>query len=270
MSTNNSSQVSIIIPTRNSAKTIAKCLQSIRDQTYQPLEILIIDGQSTDGTQEIAEKFGKVIALEAERATAKNLGIARSLGSFLLFLDSDMVLEPTVIEECIRISLENTKIVGIVIPERSIGRSFWVKVRDFERSLYAGSKMESARFFRRENVLAVGGFDEDVIFYEESTLPQKLERKGQKVNGRISSHILHDESSFSLWKWLAKKRYYLKTANIYTNRYKESALMQLSISYRIHVFISDGKWKKLMKNPLLAFGLLLLKALEYTCSKRTM
>lgn len=268
MSTNNLSQVSIIIPTRNSAKTVAKCLQSLRDQTYQPSEILIIDGHSTDRTQEIAEKFGaKVMVLEGERATAKNLGIAKSLGSFLLFLDSDMILEPTVIEECMKIAIENTKIVGIVIPERSIGTSFWVKVRDFERSLYAGSKIESARFFRREDVLAVGGFDEETIFYEESTLPQKLEKKGQNVDGRISSYILHDEGGFSLRRWLTKKQYYSKTFNIYSTRYHEYARLQFSISYRLRTFVSGGQWKKLLRNPLLTLGLLVLKSLEYLYSK---
>ena len=50
-----------------------------------------------------------------------------------------------------------------------------MRVRDFERTLYSGSKIESARFFIKRFVSQVGGFDEDVIFYEESTLPQKIE-----------------------------------------------------------------------------------------------
>jgi glycosyltransferase involved in cell wall biosynthesis len=53
----NKSLVSIIIPTKNSARTIQACLESCKDQTYQNIEIIVVDNFSTDGTFEIAKKY---------------------------------------------------------------------------------------------------------------------------------------------------------------------------------------------------------------------
>ena len=213
--------VSVVIPTYDSEKTLAKCLESIRNQTYKNVEIIIVDNFSTDKTTEIARAHGaNVIDIEAIRSKARNIGIWKSKGYFILSLDSDMELTKKVIEKCINLICSDAKIGGVVIPERSIGRSFWVKIRDFERSFYAGSEIESARFFMRDLVLKVGGFDEDVIFFEESTLPQKIEKSGYKTI-RIKDRILHHEDDFHLLKWLKKKYYYGKTAWKYKARYSK-------------------------------------------------
>src|SRR5690606_28940755 len=92
----------------------------------------------------------------------------------------------------------------------SVGDGFWIRVRDFERSFYSGSKIESARFFKKQYVKDVGGFDENYVFFEESTLPQKLEKVGMSVNARISSYIMHHEENFNLRGWLRKKDTILK------------------------------------------------------------
>ena len=96
--------VSVIIPTRNSDRKIEKCLQSIVDQSYKNIEILVIDAFSKDNTHEIISRFGtRRFSLEGERTRAKNFGISKSVGEFLLFIDSDMVLEHRVVEECVKV-----------------------------------------------------------------------------------------------------------------------------------------------------------------------
>jgi hypothetical protein len=177
-----------------------------------------------------------------------------------------MILEPTVIEECV-IAIRPADVGGIIIPEKSIGSGFWIRVRDFERSFYFGTKIESARFFGTKEVLKVGGFDEEVITYEESTLPQKIERNGLKTNVRVSSFILHDETNFNLKKWLKKKRYYSSTTNTYMQRYREYSIHQMSISYRVGIYLLNGNWIRLLKHPDLALGLAILKTLEFLSSK---
>ena len=227
-------RVSVIIPTKNSARTIGRCLNSIRKQTYRNIEIFVIDSFSSDNTSKIASTFNtKVFLLDGERAKAKNFGLSKATGEFLLFIDSDMILQPDVVEECVKIWSANRRIVTIIIPERSIGSGFWVRVRDFERRLYEGSKVESPRFFVKNFVTQVGGFDEEVVAYEESTLPQKLEDIGMDVNARVTSLILHDEEGFNLRKWLDKKRYGGETRKLYSKKYRGYAKMQFSMSYRI-------------------------------------
>jgi len=257
--------VSVIIPTKNSERTIGQCLQSILNQNYSNVEVLVIDAYSTDKTKEISSGLGaNVISLEGERTYAKNYGTDVCKGEFVFFIDSDMILKPSVIHECID-KCKNYQ--GVIIPEHSVGSSLWVKIRDFERSLYSGSKIESARFFVRKYVQEVDGFDTDIVAYEESTLPQKLEMKGYRVNGRISAYIMHDENRFSIWKWLRKKRYYNETSNVYYSRYEEYARLQFSQSYRLRVFFSNGKWKTLIRHPMLSIGLFTLKTLELISSR---
>jgi glycosyltransferase involved in cell wall biosynthesis len=262
-------RVSIIIPTMNSAKTLYKCLESIRLQSYKDTEIILIDGHSSDNTMEIASRFNaRMYLITGERTKAKNFGISKSSGDFLFFVDSDMIVEPAVISECVSTCLGDDTIGGIIIPERSVGSGFWVRVRDFERTLYAGSKIESARFFRKSFVVKVGGFDEDIIFYEESTLHQKLEMQGLIVNKRVSSVILHNEEEFSLAKWLRKKHYYSVNTALYSSKYPDYAKIQTKISHRISIFISNCNWKKLIRHPVLSTGLFFLKTLEFFASQR--
>lgn len=260
--------VSVIIPTKNSSKTIERCLRSIQQQTFKNIEVLVIDALSIDDTVTLSRSLGaQIISLPGERTKAKNLGMSKSRGDFLLFVDSDMELEPLVIEECLATCLSDNRIAGIIIPERSIGSDFWVKVRDFERSFYENSVIESARFFRRKDALLVGGFDENYVFYEESTLHQKIERLGLVVNARSSSYILHHEEGFNLKKWLLKKKYYSDTAEEYSAEYNKYWKLQTSVTYRLGLFLSHGKWKRLFRHPVLTIGLFTLKGLELIFSK---
>jgi glycosyltransferase involved in cell wall biosynthesis len=266
MSAYTTALVSVIIPTKNNEKTLKECLLSIKQQSYPNIEIIVIDAFSIDQTRNLAEGLGaQVMQIQSERTKAKNHGAQLAKGDYVFFMDSDMILQPDVVRECLDVCVKGA--VAVIIPEASIGKGVWVRIRDFERSMYQGTKIESARFFVRKHILEVGGFDEDIITYEESTLPQKLERCGYKVNARIRSFILHDEDGFEIKKWLRKKRYYSDTLKIYAERYPEYAVQQLGVKNRIKIFLSNGNLKKLIRHPIPAFGVFMLKGLEYACSR---
>ncbi|KKQ31640.1 MAG: Glycosyl transferase [Candidatus Shapirobacteria bacterium GW2011_GWE1_38_10] len=91
------SKVSIIIPTLNSGRVLSKCLKSIISQTYKNLEILIIDGGSSDATLKIAKKYRcKVFKNPLKTAEAgKAVGLKNAKGNFIAFIDSDNVLPNT-------------------------------------------------------------------------------------------------------------------------------------------------------------------------------
>ena len=253
--------VSIIIPTYNSERTLPLCLESIKRQTYRSIEVIIVDNFSADRTVEIAERYGaRIIQVRGERALAKNIGLKHARGKYVLFIDSDMELTPRVIEECVKLAESNPRIAGVIIPEKTLGDNYWAKVRDFERSFYTGTPIESPRFFRKDLALEARGFDEDIVFYEEATLPYKIEKLGYNVRARINSYILHHEKELSLAKWLRKKYYYGKTAKAYKTRYPEHGSKQTSLPYRFGLFLKSRRfWSK----PSLAIGVLILKTLEY-------
>lgn len=87
-------KVSIIIPTLNSAKVIANCLQSISNQSYKNIEIIIVDGGSTDNTISIAKNYKSKIILNklVTAESAKAIGLKKSTGKFIALIDSDNIL----------------------------------------------------------------------------------------------------------------------------------------------------------------------------------
>lgn len=90
--TANPSLVSVIVPVRNGERYLAAALQSVLAQNYTPLEIIVVDGHSTDRTVEIARSFPSVRVLpQQERGVgdAYNLGLAAAQGAWIAFLEHD-------------------------------------------------------------------------------------------------------------------------------------------------------------------------------------
>ncbi|MBP6459528.1 MAG: glycosyltransferase [Crocinitomicaceae bacterium] len=89
--------ISIIIPTYNAVDSIHNALDSISKQTYDAIEIIVVDYQSTDGTIDLVNKYDDVrvkLIASYERGvyTAMNLGVGQANGSWLYFLGSDDIL----------------------------------------------------------------------------------------------------------------------------------------------------------------------------------
>lgn len=90
-------KISIVIPTYNRSKTIVKSINSVLNQTYANLEIVVIDDGSTDGTESIIKKMQnkdrriKYVKMPKNRGAcfARNLGIKKSTGKYIAFQDSD-------------------------------------------------------------------------------------------------------------------------------------------------------------------------------------
>jgi glycosyltransferase involved in cell wall biosynthesis len=84
--------VSVIIPVYNGAKFIADAIKSVCMQSYEPLEIVIVDDGSTDDTSMIVRSFKGIRYIRQENygcAAARNIGITQSSGELLAFLDAD-------------------------------------------------------------------------------------------------------------------------------------------------------------------------------------
>jgi glycosyltransferase involved in cell wall biosynthesis len=93
-----SSLISCIVPVYNGEKYLGEAIESIFKQTCQPIEIIIADDGSTDGTAKVARRYGEQIRYvkqpNAGPAAARNLGINVATGEFLAFLDADDVWGP--------------------------------------------------------------------------------------------------------------------------------------------------------------------------------
>ncbi len=90
--------VSCIVPVFNGEAYLGEALDSILAQTWRPLEIIVVDDGSTDGSAALAEAYGAVVRVikqaNAGCAAARNAGLAAATGDFVAFLDADDVWHP--------------------------------------------------------------------------------------------------------------------------------------------------------------------------------
>lgn len=102
-------KVSVIIPMYNAEPYICQCVQSVKSQTWENLEILVIDDGSTDQGLRICEELGSTdgrIRILTQRnrgvSAARNRGIEEADGEYIFFLDSDDVIHPCLIEALVK------------------------------------------------------------------------------------------------------------------------------------------------------------------------
>lgn len=256
--------VSVLVHTRNSQRTVKKHLESIRNQSYENIEIIVVDNNSTDETVEIAKKFtDNIYNFGPERSAQRNFAAKKSSGEYLLVPDSDMILGQNVVKECVDLIEKDKKIKSIVIPERSMGKGFWSECKILERSFYLGVDwIEAARFFDRKVFEEMGGYDEKNTGTEDYDLPQRIKKKyGRESVGRISEFIVHDEGGISLLKQLKKKFYYAKNLDIYKKNNSDFYDLQINLLKRYSLFLSDPK--KIIRRPLVGLGMFFMKTLEF-------
>ena len=97
-------KISIVVPIYNVEKYLAECIESIQNQSYKNLEIILVDDESPDNSGKIAEKYAsnderiKVIHKKnGGLSDARNAGIEVATGDYLMFVDSDDLLT---LDEC--------------------------------------------------------------------------------------------------------------------------------------------------------------------------
>ena len=97
--------VSVIVPIYNVEEYLEECLESIRNQTYTNIEVILVNDGSTDGSIEICERFCqqdnrfKLVTQENQGlSAARNRGVKESIGEYIMFVDSDDVVKENIVE----------------------------------------------------------------------------------------------------------------------------------------------------------------------------
>lgn len=216
--------VTIILPIRNEASYIARCLDAVVAQDYprDKIEILVVDGQSDDGTHEIVMRFSardpRVRLMDNPNRivpTALNRAIRAARGEVIIRVDGHAVIAPDYVRRCVEILGETgAECVGGAITTmgetyvaRAIARAqsspFGVGSAAFRYAREA-QYVDTLAFgaYRRTVFERVGGFDEELVRNQDDEFNFRLVRSGGTIwlDPRIRS-IYYSRSTLSaLWK----------------------------------------------------------------------
>jgi glycosyltransferase involved in cell wall biosynthesis len=166
--------VSVVIPVYNGEQYLAEAIDSAFAQEYRPLEIVVVDDGSTDGSADIARSYADVRYIHRPNggpAAARNSGIAASAGEFIAFLDHDDVWAPNKLSIEVELLVKYTHLGCIM----SRAQLFLEDRKEWPAWVTLGlegpttlTHLQSALVVRRDVFNRVGLFDEDYRVAEDT------------------------------------------------------------------------------------------------------
>jgi len=225
MKNKNKELVSVTIPTYNSGKTLEQCLNFVKQQTYKNIEIIIIDSYSKDKTLQIAKKFkARVVMCKGKLLEARIEGAKASKGTYILLLDSDQILEKTVIERAVNKMKEYDSLWFF---ERAYNRKKWLP------SLYDADRMLVQTYWEPdEDIVLPRFFKKNLLLKAYNKIPKKYIdvcaaqdhivlwhefKKISKRNGMVKDAVQHMEPDSlrvlfkKQWRWGKTTKDFYKT-----------------------------------------------------------
>ncbi len=252
--------VSIIVPTYNSSKFLEACLESVKNQSYPSVELIVVDNNSKDNTKEIAKKYtDKVFNKGPERSAQVNYGVKQATGEYVYKVDSDFVLDKEVVEQCVKEIQKGFD--AIVVHNSPDVRVSWIaKIRKFEVDMYKYDiTHSSARFVKKEVYKAIGGFNSAITAGEDYDFQNKLNRGGYKT-GFIEAEALHLGEPTSFWKHMKKYYDYGKDFVNYKAENEEESKEQLGFIRPVYL----KNWTKFIRHPILATGFIFYNIFKFS------
>ena len=224
--------VSVIIPTFNRAKYVAQAVESVFAQTFTDLEVIVIDDGSTDGTEKRlasftdSPRFQYVYQANAGRSTARNRGVAKARGEFLLFLDSDDLLLPNALADLLELAASHpsAEMIGgqTQFVDEQLRQFASLSPRLEGGTAYPGLILE--RFFllpgafvvRKAGLEKIGMFDPQVEPCEDYDFALRVALRGEVACADVPvvQHRMHDSNTPSTAIFLGGIRVAQKHLNL--------------------------------------------------------
>ena len=212
-----SCKMSVIINTLNRAPWLKRLLDALMHQTYDNFEIIVVNGPSTDNTNEVLDTYKSIIKIEhcdkPNLSLSRNIGIKAAAGEIIVFIDDDAVPMNKYWLEQYAQSFENATRLGATGGKAFDGRGgelqldcptidIWgypiciagTQERENNQDVYDYIPGGNGAYLKKA-VLEVGGFDEYIEYYgDESDLCIRLSRAGYKVEHHPAAHIFHENA----------------------------------------------------------------------------
>lgn len=189
--------VSIIIPCFNQEKFITDAIMSAENQTYKDIEIVFIDDCSTDGSLEVVnelkKKYTNIFVLKNETnlgvVDSRNKAIDFAKGFYILPLDGDDTIEPTYIEDAVKVFEENPDVGFVYCKARKFGsvNEDWNLPKFNKESFIFGNCIVNSSLFRKSDFIKLGkyksymyswteDYDLWMSFVEAGLLPYRIDK----------------------------------------------------------------------------------------------
>lgn len=180
-------RVSVIVPVYNVEKHLKTCLDSVINQTYKNLEIILIDDGSTDNSSEICDEYARnderIVVIHKENkgvSSARNKGIEIATGDFIGFVDSDDYIEPDMYEKLV--SMITSDDIDIAtsgyykdfsdrkVPMKNEGEVpiYPVCVKDFLKYVYIRDKYQNVAGYIVTKLFRASVIKENDILFDEN------------------------------------------------------------------------------------------------------
>ncbi len=192
--------VSVVIPTYNRAGTVRRSIDSVLEQSYCPIEVIVVDDGSTDATRDVLEEYGdRILSIHQENggpSVARNTGAGLASGEFIAFLDSDDTWKPAKIARQVRLMLAGGErvpcgICNALLTDGDGSDTTTFELSDVMSDLQEGFWMNPAQviatrfilfnqvvIIRRDAFEKVGGFKPEMRLLEDHDLAFRLSMLG--------------------------------------------------------------------------------------------
>lgn len=216
--------VTVIIPLRNEAKYIERCLHAIQSQDYpaEQVEILVVDGLSDDGTREIiaqtAESDPRIRLLDNPQRivpTGMNIGIRQAQGDIIVRVDGRCIIAPDYVRQCVEL-LQYNNVQNVGGSQQPVGDDFLTQTIALASTSPFGAGPATFRQATKETLadtvylgaypkqalLEIGLYDEEMVRNQDYELNYRLIKSGGKIlYSPLIKSVYYGRSSIkSLWK----------------------------------------------------------------------
>lgn len=217
--------ISIIIPVYNQAKKLAKCLDSIVEQTYKDYEVIVVNDGSQENIGLIIDKFTPVWGDKLKylrqnnqgAPVARNNGAKEAKGNFLLFCDADVVMQPNMLKTMLK-TLKNNEGASYAYSSFKFGPKIF-KLWPFD-----GAKLKQMPYITTTSLIKTKdfpGFDENLKKFQDWDLWLTMLEQG-KVGTWIDEVLFSVASGGTMSSWLPSPAYKLLPWLSQVKKYKKA------------------------------------------------
>ncbi|PWW08673.1 galactosyltransferase-like protein [Paenibacillus cellulosilyticus] len=189
-------KLSVIIPVHNEEKYIVGCLDSIQEASKAftgTIEVVVVLNRCEDRTEEIARSYNCVIVREDTKnlSVIRNAGVRAARGEWIVSIDADSRMSENMLAEVERLLSDGQTIgggVGAIRMDRvSAGIICSLLIILLPLMLKYGNISVGMFWCRREDFLAIGGFNEQMLMTEDADFAKRLKKHGQKKGQRFGT-----------------------------------------------------------------------------------